>query len=166
MRSIFPNTNTDPGRAQGRLLKEERIMRLTTKMTSTPLAMLSVLLMTVATAGFANAAAVDVYLQAQSFDKAVPDGSVPMWGFASCSNADFDDCAIPDDTDAPGPQIDAFAGFDLRIHVRNTLNIPVSIAIPGQTGEVDRVPVMMAAPSPPAMPYVTKRTVMARIANS
>ena len=87
---------------------------------------------------------VDVYLRAQRFEKAMASGgSVPMWGFAVCDET-FTSCADPADTDAPGPQIDAFAGFQVNIHVQNTLDIPVSIAIPGQSEEVGRVPVMMA----------------------
>ncbi len=137
MRLTFPNLNTDPGHAQGRLPKEERLMRPTTKMTSTPLAMLSVLLMTVGFAGFANAA--EVYLQAQSFDKAMPDGaSVPMWGFAECDST-FTTCS----DSAPGPQINAVAGEILNIHVQNTLSVPVSIVIPGQVESTDGTPTMM-----------------------
>ncbi len=66
-----------------------------------------------------------------------------MWGFAACDET-FTTCADPTETDAPGPQINAFAGFAVNIHVQNTLDIPVSIAIPGQSEEVNRVPVMMA----------------------
>ncbi len=140
MRSIFPNDNTDPGHAQGRLLQEERLMRLTTKMTSTPLAILSVLLMTVGFAGFANAATVDVYLQAQGFEKTMPDAAtVSMWGFASCADDTFTSCV----DSAPGPQINAVAGDTLNIHVQNTLNVPVSVVIPGQTGASDGAPTMM-----------------------
>jgi FtsP/CotA-like multicopper oxidase with cupredoxin domain len=85
----------------------------------------------------------DVYLKVQPFDKILPSGGgVAMWGFATCDST-FTTCAAPTETDAPGPRIDAFAGYDLRIHVLNTLAIPVSINIPGQTGEVGRVPVMM-----------------------
>jgi len=120
-------------------------MRLTTKMTSTPIALLSVLLMTVGFAGFANAATVNVYLEAQSFEKSLPapDGSsggvpVAMWGFASCDDA-FNNCTVT----APGPQIDAVAGDILNIHVRNTLNLPVSIMIPGQVETSDGTPTMM-----------------------
>jgi len=81
----------------------------------------------------------DIYLQAQSFDKTLtlPDASevvVPMWGFASCSDADFDDCQLPDATNAPGPQIniDLTVNTALTIHVKNTLTTPVSVVIPGQ----------------------------------
>ena len=140
MRPTFQNVTTDPGHAHGRLLKEERLMRPTTKMISTPLAMLSVLLMTVGFAGFANAVTVDVYLQAQSFDKAMPDGTpVSMWGFASCLDSDFTGCV----ESAPGPQINAVAGDTLNIHVQNTLNVPVSIVIPGQVETSDGSPTMM-----------------------
>ena len=60
-------------------------------------------------AGFAgNAKAADVYLQAQSFDKSLPGSvTVPMWGFASCTDATFTTCDAPAATEAPGPQIAA-----------------------------------------------------------
>ena len=93
---------------------------------------------------------VDVYLRAQRFDKMLASGgSAAMWGFAQCDET-FTVCTDPSETDAPGPQINAFAGFALNVHVQNTLGIPVSIAIPGQSEEVNRVPVMMA--DDPAVP--------------
>jgi FtsP/CotA-like multicopper oxidase with cupredoxin domain len=74
-----------------------------------------------------------VYLKAQRFDKALPSGgSVAMWGFAACSDDTYTDCSPVAETDAPGPQIDAYAGYDLTINVQNTLPMPVSIMIPGQ----------------------------------
>ncbi len=86
---------------------------------------------------------VDVYLQTQAFDKALPGGgAIPMWGFALCSPG-FASCALPTDSDAPGPQINAFEGSTLRVHVRNTLSVPVSIVIPGQTEAGAGAPVMM-----------------------
>ena len=76
---------------------------------------------------------VSVYLETQRFDKQLPNGdTVPMWGFATCYDAAFTDCAL--DKDAPGPQIDAFAGLNLTINVKNSLPSPVSIVIPGQVG--------------------------------
>ena len=76
---------------------------------------------------------VDVFLKAQPFDKPLPEGgSVAMWGFAACTDASYTECATPTETDAPGPQIDAFAGYGLTINVMNTLPMPVSIMIPGQ----------------------------------
>ena len=86
---------------------------------------------------------VDVYLQTQAFDKALPGGgTVPMWGFASCTSG-FASCELPADSDAPGPQINAFEGFQLRVHVQNTLNLPVSLIIPGQTEVGGGTPMMM-----------------------
>jgi FtsP/CotA-like multicopper oxidase with cupredoxin domain len=86
----------------------------------------------------AVAAANDVYLQAQSFDKALPanGGTVPMWGFALC-DATFINCDLPSETDAPGPQIHVSTADTLTIHLKNTLDTPVSIAIPGQAGGGD-----------------------------
>ncbi|MEJ2273050.1 MAG: Ig-like domain-containing protein [Woeseiaceae bacterium] len=75
----------------------------------------------------------EAFLKAQPFNKSLPGGgTVAMWGFAECTDVTYSDCADPADTDAPGPQIDAFAGFDLTINVKNTLPMPVSIMIPGQ----------------------------------
>ena len=75
----------------------------------------------------------NVFLKAQPFNKSLPGGgTVAMWGFAECTDATYSDCADPADTDAPGPQIDAYVGFDLTINVQNTLPMPVSIMIPGQ----------------------------------
>jgi FtsP/CotA-like multicopper oxidase with cupredoxin domain len=76
---------------------------------------------------------VAVYLKTQRFDKALPSGgTVAMWGFAACSDDTYADCSPIAETDAPGPQIDAFAGYNLTINVQNTLPMPVSIMIPGQ----------------------------------
>jgi len=87
----------------------------------------------------AIAAANDVYLQAQSFDKALSGdgGTVPMWGFALCTDATFSSCASG--TDAPGPQIHLSDTEPLTIHLENTLDTPVSIVIPGQAGGGDPV---------------------------
>ena len=74
-----------------------------------------------------------VYLKTQPFNKPLPGGgTVAMWGFAACTDASFTDCTAPTETDAPGPGIDAFAGYNLNISVMNTLPMPVSIMIPGQ----------------------------------
>ena len=72
-----------------------------------------------------------VYLSAQRFTKALPDGkSASMWGFASCDQNFI--CGAPS---APGPQINLPAGVNgLTIHLQNTLSTPVSIMIPGQAG--------------------------------
>lgn len=93
------------------------------------------------TAGVASAA--DVYLQAQSFDKVVPGGTVHMWGFASCTDGTFTVCDLPAATDAPGPQIDLADTDSLTIHLNNTLEAPVSIVIPGQSEDGGGAPVMV-----------------------
>lgn len=85
---------------------------------------------------------VAVYLKAQRFAKPLTgSGSVAMWGFAACTDGSFSTCALPSETDAPGPQIDAYAGAanGLSITVLNTLSVPVSIAIPGQASAGNRV---------------------------
>jgi len=93
--------------------------------------------------GFAGAAsAADVYLQAQPYTKTItlPNATtvdVPMWGFASCTDATFATCTL--DTNAAGPQITADIAVDpaLTIHLKNTLPTAVSIVIPGQFGGGD-----------------------------
>jgi hypothetical protein len=94
-------------------------------------------------AGVSSAATVDVYLQTQAFDKQIPNndglgGTIPvrMWGYASC-NSDFSVC---NPVNAPGPQINATNADTLIIHLQNTLNVPVSVIIPGQAGGGDPVP--------------------------
>ncbi len=107
--------------------------------------MLNAILMTVAVAGFlfstnlSNAA--EIYLRAQTFDKTLPDGTtVPMWGFASCDST-HTNCTLPVATDAPGPQIDLLAtDTHLNIHLQNNLSTPVSIVIPGLTGNIISTP--------------------------
>jgi hypothetical protein len=94
---------------------------------------------TLLTAGVSSAAAVDVYLQAQAFDKNIPDGMggmipVRMWGFTSCDSSWV--CAS---VDAPGPRINVTDADSLTIHLTNTLNVPVSIIIPGLAGGGDPV---------------------------
>lgn len=77
---------------------------LKTILRTTRLAVVSVFL----SAGIASAA--DVYLQAQTFDKSLPDGiggtvSVPMWGFQWCREG-FVNCGqAAASQDAPGPQL-------------------------------------------------------------
>jgi hypothetical protein len=87
------------------------------------------------TASVSSAADVDVYLQAQSFDKSLAGDTVPMWGFAECDST-FTTCDSPE---APGPQINVATGDNLTIHLKNTLATPVSIVIPGQAGGGDPV---------------------------
>lgn len=93
------------------------------------------------TAGVSSAA--DVYLQAESFTKNIPDGgsgvNVSMWGFAQCDST-FATC---DPVNSPGPQIEVDLATDtsLTIHVNNTLPVPVSVIAPGLS--VDGDPVMM-----------------------
>ena len=77
-----------------------------------------------------SAAAADVYLRAEAFDKTMYDGTVvPMWGFAQC-DVGWVTCDAPT---APGPQLDAVAGDSLNIYLDNDLPVPVSIHAPGQT---------------------------------
>ncbi|HET7291511.1 MAG TPA: Ig-like domain-containing protein, partial [Vicinamibacteria bacterium] len=81
--------------------------------------------------GATSAHAAEVWLQAQSFGKPLPDGaSVPMWGFAACG-ANFLSCGGPT---APGPVIDGVVGEGLTVHVKNTLAVPISLVIPGLAG--------------------------------
>ena len=82
--------------------------------------------------GVGNVQAADVYLQAQSFDKTMPDeSSVKMWGFAECTDNTYTDCVA---ATAPGPEIrvDLTVDTSLTINVQNTLPVPVSVIVPGQ----------------------------------
>lgn len=130
MNLISLNQYSKNGEVRERILTEERTMKSTiiklwSKFYTTGIAV-------AALASVATAVNADVFLQAQSFDKQLPNGTtVPMWGFASC-DVDFVNCTL--DVNAPGPQINEFAGSSLTINVRNTLPSPVSIVIPGQVG--------------------------------
>ena len=100
--------------------------------------------------GASYGAAVDVYLQAQSFSKSLtlPDSSVvnvDMWGFADCTDATFTSC-VP--ATAPGLQIGAAEGDSLTIHLNNALPTPVSIMIPGAVGRCQRRPAIRRYPCP------------------
>ena len=160
MRPTFLKAFPGHGHAvRGRLPTKERLMRLTTHMTSTQLPAVAVtaengrspacrrlmfsftvvVLVLAVFAGSANAA--DVYLRAQAFGKflTLPDTStvfVPMWGFATC-DAMFTTCDPLTATDAPGPAIALSTTDSLTIHLNNALPVPVSIMIPGQAGGGD-----------------------------
>ncbi len=90
------------------------------------------------TAGVSSAAAVDVYLQAQSATKTLPGAvTVPMWVFV-CDpdlpgDATNENC-VPSGLGAPMPRINVAVGDNLTIHLTNTLPALVSILIPGQAG--------------------------------
>ena len=79
--------------------------------------------------GASAASAVDVYLRAAPTSVAGAPGAA-MWGFASC-NASFASCSP---VTVPGPRINATAGQPLTIHVKNTLTVPTSVVVPGQSG--------------------------------
>jgi FtsP/CotA-like multicopper oxidase with cupredoxin domain len=84
-----------------------------------------------------NAAAITYDLVAMPFNKAMPDGSVPMWGYA----LDVGAGSVPT---VPGPAIVVPAGeTSLTINLRNALTgpgaEPVSIVIPGQLSTMSPV---------------------------
>lgn len=88
------------------------------------------------TAAASDARAADVYLRAEAFDKSMPDGElVPMWGFASC-DVGWTTCDPPT---APGPRLEVSSADPLTVHVDNTLPVPVSIGVPGQSDGGDPV---------------------------
>lgn len=78
--------------------------------------------------------AADVYLRADEFNKPLPGHApVQMWGFA-LDNATWTAGTLPT---SPGPRIDvAPSDTTLKIHLRNNLDVPVSIVIPNQNGYV------------------------------
>lgn len=78
--------------------------------------------------------AADVYLVAKEFVATMPDSTnISMWGFAR--DADQDLLTDGGETaSSPGPMIEVASGDPiLNIHLRNDLNQPVSIMIPGQS---------------------------------
>ena len=97
-----------------------------------------------ATIGVPAAHAVDVYLSAESFIKALPTDAtgtvtqnVTMWGYSLCSaplvaSGPFEGCGLPS---SPGPQITVPENdTTLTIHLQNNLaGEATSIMIPGQT---------------------------------
>lgn len=84
--------------------------------------------------------AADIYLVVKAYEKTMPDGTViPMWGFAADLDGDLgtDEGETPS---LPGPMITMTpADPTLNIHLRNDLNVPVSIVIPGQKTVLDTV---------------------------
>ncbi len=96
------------------------------------------------TVGAQSSFAADVYLVASRFDKTItlPGGgtvTVPMWGFAEVSAAEF--ATSTGTPTVPGPRI-VVSPEDpvLRVHLRNTLPVPISIVIRGQDGAIQPVP--------------------------
>ncbi len=90
-----------------------------------------------ATIGAPAAQALDVYLRAESFTKALPTDAtgattqgVTMWGYSSCDPT-FTTCGAPS---SPGPQITVLESDPtLTIHLQNMLGEATSVMIPGQT---------------------------------
>lgn len=74
----------------------------------------------------------EYWLRARAFDKNLGGGlgSVPMWGFASCTS-NFAECSAPT---VPGPALNVPAGdvSGLTVHLQNRLSEPVSMVINGQ----------------------------------
>jgi len=88
---------------------------------------------------FASAVhATDIYLCAGAFSKAVPDGTVTMWGLARIvdhSPAELAKCGTADAPyTSPGPRlkVSAYDTTALNIHVQNNLPVGFSLVIPGQ----------------------------------
>ena len=128
---ISSNKYSEYDAVRERSLTEECIMKSpVTKLSTKIFASLIALVAIAGYTGVSHAATpvdVSVYLQAQQYDKALPNGeTVPMWGFATCTDNTYTTC-----TDV-GAQIDAYVGFNLTININNTLPSPVSLVIPGQ----------------------------------
>ncbi|NEX18952.1 hypothetical protein G3480_01240 [Thiorhodococcus mannitoliphagus] len=102
--------------------------------------------------GCGNAWAIDYYLAAKAYDKALPDGtSVPMWGYVedtdgTCFNASDDAARVTcvealADPVAPGPRLSVPSGQTaLRIYLSNALPEPTSIVITGQEMPIGNYP--------------------------
>jgi uncharacterized repeat protein (TIGR02543 family) len=90
--------------------------------------------------------AVNFYLDAQTFTKTMPDGTVvTMWGYAPCVDSSFLNCGLPT---APGPTLNVPpTESTVNITVRNSLSglykEPTSLMIPGQQTAVVPVPVIV-----------------------
>lgn len=84
--------------------------------------------------------ALDVYMAAKQFTKAMPDGSnVVMWGFATDQDGDLstDGGEAPV---SPGPMITVPPDDNtLNIHLRNDLGVPVSLVIPALSAPLSPV---------------------------
>ncbi len=87
--------------------------------------------------------AIDFYLDARTFTKTMPDGTViTMWGYAPCIDSSYLNCGLPT---APGPTLNvAPTESTVNITVRNSLSglytEPTSLMIPGQLTTMVPVP--------------------------
>jgi FtsP/CotA-like multicopper oxidase with cupredoxin domain len=79
-----------------------------------------------------TSAAADFYLRAAATTVTMPDGrDVTMWGFANCGGT-FTGCdAVP--PTIPGPTLTVPPGEALTVNLKNSLTVPVSLVIPGQS---------------------------------
>jgi FtsP/CotA-like multicopper oxidase with cupredoxin domain len=77
-----------------------------------------------------EAATVTYFLKAESSTVTMPDGrTIPIWGFADCTDGTYTTC---NPVILPGPRLQAEAGDDLVINLKNNLTYPVSLVVPGQ----------------------------------
>lgn len=77
------------------------------------------------------ATAIDYWLRAEPLTVLMPGGvNVPMWGYASCTDATFSSCSA---ATVPGPALAVPVGDPLlTLHLKNNLTANTSIVIPGQ----------------------------------
>ncbi len=81
------------------------------------------------------ASAIDYWLRAEPFTVTMPGAvSVPMWGYASCTDGTFSSCST---ASVPGPALTVPVGDpSLTIHLSNGLPANTSIVIPGQAANM------------------------------
>ncbi len=94
------------------------------------------------------ATAQNMFLVAQPFTQMMPDGTeVPMWGYASATDASCPSTTVTSGPSAPGPEITVnHNDSDLSITLCNELDEPVSVVIPGQAMPKDTAGGTMHAP--------------------
>jgi VCBS repeat-containing protein len=110
-----------------------------------------VLAAVVMTAGYSIGAPVTVNLAAVNSQWTAPGGgtAVTMWGFVEVTDPATFTCPDPAPPWDVGPRISATAGDDLTVNLRNCLDEPVSLFIPGQPKPT--APVADPGSNPPRM---------------
>jgi len=102
-------------------------------------------------AGYTMAADITVNLAAVQATWTPPGGgtAVTMWGFVEVTDSATFTCPDPASPWDVGPRISATAGDDLTVNLRNCLDEPVSLFIPGQPKPT--APVADPGSNPPRM---------------
>jgi FtsP/CotA-like multicopper oxidase with cupredoxin domain len=87
--------------------------------------------------GPASALAAEYWLKAEATTVTMPGAvTVPMWAFASCTDATFATC---DAASVPGPALVVPPGEGLTVNLRNNLTAQTSLVIAGQVAAMTPV---------------------------